>query len=44
MKNLYMKKVFLLGGYDLEMLTIKKILEETGQDYVTIVPVFKTGA
>ena len=29
-----MKNIFLLGGHDLEMLTIKKILEETGQDYV----------
>lgn len=29
-----MKRVFFLGGHDLEMLTIKKILEETGQDYV----------
>lgn len=29
-----MKNVFFLGGHDLEMLTIKKILEETGQDYV----------
>lgn len=31
---MYMKNVFLLGGHDLEMLTIKKILEETGQEYV----------